>query len=414
MRAKTLLFLSLAWLAALLPAAGTAQNAAANHSISYSVIDLGTPLGGPFAIAQSINLGFIAGYGDLPGFNQHAMLLLPTGTKDLGTFGGQNSAILGELSGFAETDTTDPLGQDFCETGTHLTCQPFTVVNGRLVRLPLLGGNSGTAFGNNNLGQVAGVSQLSIDDPSCLVNGQPQPPFYSVQQAVPVVWTLGKAKQYPLYPGDSNGSVNAINDFGQAVGSTGSCVANPEAHAVLWDHGKVINLGGLGGVSSNTSGINDLGEVTGESDLAGDQTYHAYLWKGGVMHDLGTLPGDSLSFGNAINNLGQIVGESCDVNFNCRGFLWENGVMVDLSTLISGNSSLSLYDPVTITDLGVIGGFAFDSSASTNPAFVAIPKFFPTGKEVLQQGTDPLPAVPLPESLRNQIRQRGLRFGVRF
>jgi len=73
--------------------------------------------------------------------------------------------------------------------------------------------------------------------------------------------------------------VNAINNVGQATGRQGVCVANPGAHVVLWRDGKVINLGGLGGVSGNSSAINDLGEVTGLSDLAGDQTSHAFLWK---------------------------------------------------------------------------------------------------------------------------------------
>ena len=69
------------------------------------------------------------------------------------------------------------------------------------------------------------------------------------------------------------------------------------------------------------------------------------------MKDLGTLPGDSFSFGNSINNLGQIVGYSCDANYNCRAFLWQNGSMVDLNTLIPAGSSLFLNYAATIDDL---------------------------------------------------------------
>jgi probable HAF family extracellular repeat protein len=190
-------------------------------------------------------------------------------------------------------------------------------------------------------------------------------------------------------------------------------VANPGAHVVLWRDGKVINLGGLGGVSGNSSAINDLGEVTGLSDLAGDQTSHAFLWKNGVMRDLGTLPGDYSSSGSSINNLSQIVGQSCDINPNCRGFLWQNGKMVDLSTLLPTNSPLSLYDPVTIDDLGVIGGFAFDSSAQTNPAFLAIPKYLDTGKEELAPQVDAAPMVSTPESMRKLMQQRRGHLGAR-
>ncbi len=92
------------------------------------------------------------------------------------------------------------------------------------------------------------------------------------------------------------------------------------------------------------------------------------------MKDLGTLPGDSFSFGSSINNLGQIVGYSCDDNFNCRAFLWQNGSMVDLNTLNPSGSSLFLNYAAAIDDFGVITGYAFDQTTNTSPAFVSIPR----------------------------------------
>ena len=79
-------------------------------------------------------------------------------------------------------------------------------------------------------------------------------------------------------------------------------------------------------------------------------------------------------YGSWINNLGQIVGQSCDLNNNCHAFLWQNNKMTDLNTRIPANSSLSLYDGVTISDLGIVGGYAVDESAATAPAFVLIPE----------------------------------------
>jgi len=134
--------LSLALLVALPSSIGVAVGQeATNPNLSYEVINLGTPLGGSLAAVQTISLqGFLAGYANLPDNSQHAILFLPSGTKDLGTFGGQNSAILGRLSGFSETATSDPLGQDFCETGTHLVCLAFTLGNrNQVVALPTLG-----------------------------------------------------------------------------------------------------------------------------------------------------------------------------------------------------------------------------------------------------------------------------------
>ena len=86
---------------------------AATPAVSYEVINLGTPLGGTFAIGQTLSLeGFVAGYSTLPGdTTQHVVLWRPNGTKDLGTFGGPNSVLYGNLSGFSETATPDALAQ---------------------------------------------------------------------------------------------------------------------------------------------------------------------------------------------------------------------------------------------------------------------------------------------------------------
>ncbi len=375
---------------------------------SYQVVNLGTPLGGPFALAQTISLqGFVAGYASLQGdMTEHALLWNTNGTTDLGTLGGSNSAVLGNLSGYSETATPDPLNQDFCETGTHHVCLAFTLVNGKEVALPTLGGTAAAAYGNNSLGQVVGVSLTRAHDASCLTGGQPVAPAYEIQQAVPAVWQNGAVTSLPMFSGDSNGSANADNDLGQITGASGDCSSNPNAHALLWNHGKVTNLGSLGGSMNNIpAAINNLGQITGGSDLAGDTVQHAFLYTNGKMEDLGTLPGDSSSYGSSINNLGQIVGQSCDLNNNCHAFLWQNNKMIDLNTLIPANSSLSLYDGVTINDLGVVGGYAVDQSASTAPAFLLIPQLAGSAQSPRIEAA---PHVSLPENLRPQI-QHGIR-----
>jgi probable HAF family extracellular repeat protein len=387
------------------------QPAASN--VSYNVVNLGTPLGGTFANAQTLSLqGFVAGYANVTGdVAEHAVLWLPNSTKDLGTLGGPNSALLGNLSGFSETATTDPLGQDFCLLGTHLTCQALTVVNQKEVALPTLGGTGGTAFGNNDLGQVVGVSLTSIQDAGCLVGGQPQAPLYQVQQGLPVVWQNGKVTSLPLFTGDSDGLANGNNDLGQVVGSTGSCVSNPAAHAVLWSNNQVINLGNLGGAKNHQPvAINTPGQITGGSDLPGDKAQHAFLWQKGAMTDLGTLPGDTYSFGNSINNLGQIVGYSCDVNFNCRAVLWQNGSIVDLNTLIPADSNLVLNYAATIDDLGIIAGYAVDPNTSTDPAFVLYPNF---GGFSQTHRRDANYRVATPDNLRKLVQQRMKARGTR-
>ncbi|MEZ6241898.1 MAG: GC-type dockerin domain-anchored protein [Phycisphaerales bacterium] len=75
--------------------------------------------------------------------------------------------------------------------------------------------------------------------------------------------------------------------------------------------GTVVRLPSLGGTDCLAWGINDQGQIVGESNLAGDAVAHAVLWDKGVATDLGAwgAPGDP-SHAEAINNLGQIVGYS--------------------------------------------------------------------------------------------------------
>jgi probable HAF family extracellular repeat protein len=409
MNAKILLPVAL--FATLSPLSGVALGQHATPAVSYESINLGNPLGGTFADAQTLSLEvFVAGYATLKGdATQHVVLWGPNGTKDLGTFGGPNSVLYSGLSGFSETATQDPLAQDFCGTGTHLVCSAFTVVNQKAVALPTLGGTSAVAYDNNDLGQVVGVSLTSAHDPGCLSGGQPQPPYFAIQQSLPAVWQNGKVSALPLPTGDSNGTALANNDLGQIIGESGDCT-NLGAHALLWQNGHITNLGSLWGASYNQpAAINDLGQVTGGSDLSGDLIQHAFLWQKGVMTDLGTLPGDSFSFGNSINNLGQIVGYSCDVNYNCRAFLWQNGSMVDLNTL-HPSGSLFLNYAATINDLGVIAGYAFDQNDKTSPAFVSIPRL---GGFAQSPRTEAVPRVAMPDSLRTLVQQKTRARGVR-
>ncbi len=145
-------------------------------STGYDMINLGVPLGGTFANAQTLSLqGYVAGYSNTKGdVAEHAVLWEINTTKDLGTLGGPSSAVLGNISGFSETATADSLGQDFCLRSTHLTCQAFTVVNQSAVALPTLGGNSAIAFGNNDSGQIVGESLTA--NPRCQLPGRRSAP----------------------------------------------------------------------------------------------------------------------------------------------------------------------------------------------------------------------------------------------
>jgi probable HAF family extracellular repeat protein len=189
--------------------------------------------------------------------------------------------------------------------------------------------------------------------------------------------------QLPPLAGDTVSAATAINDRGQVIGISGVCDnavgAFSAIHAVLWDHGRTVNLGSLGGTAWNTPmAINNSGEVVGFANLPGpDQAapnFQAFLWTGqGPMRDLGTLPGDSISEALGINDAGQVVGESCAAGFsNCSAFLWQDGVMSSLGALAPGYTG-SLVFANDINDSGDITGQAADPTTGDYVTFEAVP-----------------------------------------
>ena len=393
---------------------------AAQHT-RYTVTDLGT-LGGTFSFAGGINnRGSVEGFSTLPGDTaSHAFLWQNGAMTDLGTLGGPNSLAefppseSDKVGGGAETSTRDPLGEDFCFFGTNLICLPFLWQKGVMTPLPTLGGNNGTATEVNSRGQVSGVAEIASPDPTCDPSITPQ-----VLQAKPVMWS-GSVHELSTFAGDPDGQALAINDIGQAVGSSGSC-SMAQHHAMLWQNGRATDLGNLGGTRHNVAeDINNQGQVVGISGLPAntDLSFHAFLWQNGVMRDLGTLPGDVASAADGINSKGQVVGGSFDINGNDRAFLWQNGVMTDLNTLIPAGSPLFLIEATgTINSRGQIAGIALQISTGEVHAFLATPSNGFAASEnatpTARGETSTNPKVVLPENVRKMLERRlGSRFHI--
>ena len=379
MKFQSLLSFS-AWALAVLvfPMTVAAQNAEQRPAPAtrYTVIDLGTLSGGSFSQPFFMNrYGLVSGSSSLSDGSQHATLWLEGLKIDIGAsgLGGPNSIAFGnnvrfQATGEAETSTPDPNNEDFCGFGTHLTCLPFLWQNGAMVQLPVLGGNNGVAMAISSWGEVAGFAENSTPDPGC--------PAPQVLHFKPVVWEKGVIHQLPTVGGDPDGVAQEINGEGKVVGASGTCSTfNTNflynlvpVHALLWEKGKAIDLGNLGGKTGLAGGniaydINNQGQVVGNSDLPGDTTFHAFLWtwKTG-MQDLGTVSGDVASVAISINDGGSVVGASLDANFNPRAFLWEKGVMTDLNTLTAGESPLSLLTGCSINSRGEITGLGLTST----------------------------------------------------
>jgi probable HAF family extracellular repeat protein len=422
MKSQSLLSPS-AWLLAVLavPLTIAAQDTEQRTLQQYTVTDLGTLSGGNFSQPFFVNrYGLVSGSSNLADGSQHATLWLDGLMGDIGApgLGGPNSIAFGDnerfqSAGEAETATPDPNGEDFCGFGTHLTCLPFLWQDGKMVQLPTLGGNNGAANAISNRGKVAGFAENSTPDPGC--------PAPQLLQFKPVVWEKGAIHRLPTVGGDPDGVVYNINDSGDLVGASGTCTTfNPNflnsllaVHALLWENGKTTDLGNLGGQTGQAGGnaaydVNNRGEVVGGSDLAGDITFHAFLWtrKTGIQ-DLGALSGDLASNGISINDGGSVVGVSLDANFNPRAFLWQKGVMTDLNTLVAGDAPLYLLTACSINSRGEITGLGLTSTGE-------IHTYLATPKHDVEIGDATLQGVVSRRALSDDARKLLSRLGARI
>jgi probable HAF family extracellular repeat protein len=345
--------------------------------------DLGTLPGGASSGAYTINKnGVITGQSQnglidpLTGFPEaHAVIWRNGEIVDLGTLGGTQSNTSeindrGQVVGGALTATPDPFanaplsacwvlptnlppcsGTTFAVSSLYFPgtteTHAFIWHNGFMRDLGTLGGPDSIAFINNDHGQVAGWSYTNF-----VAN-----PSTGVPTVNPFIWNPEDGKMMDM--GGLGGTFGApffMNSRGQVIGVS-NLAGDQTYHAFLWDKEEGLkDLGTLKGYSlaSQANWINDAGEIVGESDS--QTAAHAFLWKKGVMTDLGTVAHDACSSANSINSRGQIVGfGSADCFHEDHVFLSENGgPMIDLSTLVLPGSGVTLLQALVINDRGEI------------------------------------------------------------
>jgi probable HAF family extracellular repeat protein len=290
---------------------------------------------------------------------------------DLGTFGGPSSYVSNGLDGIvnnsgtavgvADTPTPDPTCFVDC-----FVAHAFQSRNGgALVDLGALpSGGSSQAFWISANGLIAGVSQIAEIDPS-LPGGAPE--FRAV------LWRNGVHTDLGMLPqGGFDTQASAVNSRGEVVGFGLDTTADPfsliapgfattQTRAFLWKNGAMQDLGTLGGADAQAVLVNERGQIAGMSytnstpnPVTGLPTQDPFLWENGTMVDLGTLGGTfSLTF--ALNNRGEVVGQSnLAGDLTYHPFLWtKTGGMQDLGTL-GGNNGLTNW----INDAGAIAGKA--------------------------------------------------------
>lgn len=125
-----------------------------------------------------------------------------------------------------------------------------------------------------------------------------------------------------------NGVATATNGAGHAVGY--SYVDSITRHAFLYRDGVMTDIGSLGGPSGYSAalGINNAGTTVGFSSDQPNGVAHAFVYRDGVMTRIGPF---TESYANQVNNRGQVVGEFLTADQSAfHAFLYSNGVFTDL------------------------------------------------------------------------------------
>lgn len=174
----------------------------------------------------------------------------------------------------------------------------------------LPGGTESTGIAVTSRGQVAVLSNNDIPDPFSF-------PGFTTQTRTGL-WENGVMKDIGTL-GGPDAFLYAMNNEGQMVGQSytnstpNPTTGVPTLDPFYWENGKMWDIGTLGGTSGLASFLNNSGQVTGNSNLAGDQTGHAFVWsKQRGIKDLGTLPGGVFSVASWINDAGEVVGVGDD------------------------------------------------------------------------------------------------------
>jgi uncharacterized delta-60 repeat protein len=275
------------------------------------------------------------------------------------------------------------------------------------------GGITSSGWGINDLGQVAGDSEYSINGGSIR---------HAALFANGAVTDLGAL---PLWGNYARG--NGVNNAGEVVGHSGPNLSTTVTHAFIWDSingmrdidpaggyakafsinnshvvtgtttgsgsgafrafiwdasNGVRDIGTIAGSTSSGAFINDNGHVTGTSTInTFDNRQHAFLYDG-TMHDLGAL-GDNDFFsdrstGNGLNIHDQVVGSTYRPyqgggNYQIP-FIYTGGQMYDLETLVDASGAdYRLYTATGINDAGQIAVSAIQRSTGQIRAVLLTP-----------------------------------------
>jgi probable HAF family extracellular repeat protein len=275
-------------------------------STQFSLLDLGTLPGGQHSVAEALNdHGAVVGYSSAGNKEKHAFLYQHGEMIDLGTLGGKRSQANG-INNKGVIVGQSLFSDEFIYHG-------FIYENGQMTDLGTLGSEKWCmAYDINDSNAVVG-SSWNIDNK---VNAF----LYRNKTMI----NLG------VLDGTQSVAV-AINEKGQVAGRSSYSADHLDMHSFVLDQNGMVDIDPQGNESYSFD-INVKGEVTGWRRVT-NTISRPFYYSHGNFTEFETLGGES-AFGTAINDFGQIVGESKNADGDRRAFLYSDGQVLDLNDLI--------------------------------------------------------------------------------
>jgi len=291
-----------------------------------SIVDLG--LGRANAINDA---GEVVGYTITASNKKHAFIYTEGVVNDLGTLGGLESVAndvnaSGQIVGWADMSN-----------GTQ---RPFIFTDKMQPISTLASPTANSASSINDNGKIA-------------LNGNPSV-IYSTgpEAAVPLKYTL------PGFPNQlftAGVSIKALNNSSVAVGQASLHGAGGWPDAFMYTPSPLTSIilpvpGTTSvGYPSTANDINNFGWIVGSDNQ------RAFVSHDGQLYSIGTLPGDSASYADGIDDSEDVVGASGHDGVY-HAFIYTNGKMVDLNSLLPANSGWILTEATAINNQGQIVG----------------------------------------------------------
>lgn len=227
--------------------------------------------------------------------------------------------------------------------------------------LGTLGGYCSGTNGVNNLGDIVGWSHTTTLD------------SHGIQITKPFIYTNGQMADLNQYLPWGSGWVLStaswINDSRQIVGSG---KLNGSSCYYFFDLGQntIVPIASSSSVSICPSNINNAGTVSGSMLSGGWQ--HGALWERGAdVVDIGPLPGYDHLWAKDINNSGQAVGYTADIDpERYAAFLFQCDTLININSLIDPASGWNIQNAWHISDAGWV--LATASKPYTSSAVVIL------------------------------------------